>query len=321
MPAAPLSQVLPGTTARLVFFSTHRAAAEHMGHESSKIMQASFAFGSVMCTTYAHAMSKVAMIALKIEIDRAKNLFASLNAEQWAAQSGCTDWRVQDVACHMASVFHQIADPATIDGGNGEDAEVDAEVPVQARKNWTPLQVMAEYNELAEKGFAALNAMQEEPTASMVIPMANLGSHPLHILGNAIVFDHYCHLRHDIGHAIPAAANLPRDDAALSAALVWMLAGTPEMCARALASCTVGVNLVFEGPAAGSYAITPPASGTGLWSVVPEANPAFASATGTAHDFVSWATKRANWSDHVTLSGNSGAQAGAAATLDALNII
>ena len=261
------------------------------------------------------------MIALKIEIDRAKNLFASLNAEQWAAQSGCTDWRVQDVACHMASVFHQIADPTSITGGEGKDAEVDAEVPVQARKNWTPLQVMAEYNEWAEKGFAALNAMQEEPTASMVIPMANLGSHPLHILGNAIVFDHYCHLRHDIGHAIPAAANLPRDEAALSATLVWMLAGTPEMCAPALASCTVGVNLVFDGPAAGSYAITPPASGTGLWSVVPGANPAFASATGTAHDFVSWATKRANWSDHVTLSGNSGAQAGAAATLDALNII
>jgi hypothetical protein len=128
-------------------------------------------------------------------------------------------------------------------------------------------------------------------------------------------------LRHDIGHAIPAAANLPHDDAALSAALVWMIAGTPEMCAPALASCTVGVNLVFEGPAAGSYAITPPAAGATLWSVVPEANPAFASATGTAHDFVSWATKRANWSDHVTLSGNSGAQAGAAATLDALNII
>jgi len=199
-----------------------------MGHESSKIMQASFVFGSVMCTTYARGMSKVAMIALKIEIDRAKNLFASLTPDQWSAQSGCTDWRVQDVACHMASVFHQIADPATIDGGNGEDAEVDAEVPVQARKNWTPLQVMAEYNEWAEKGFAALGAMQEEPTASTVIAMANLGSHPLHIASNAIVFDHYCHLRHDIGHAIPAAADLPRDDAALSAALVWMMPEPPK---------------------------------------------------------------------------------------------
>ncbi len=284
-------------------------------------MHASSVFGSLIGTTYARVMSKVAMIALKIEIDHAKNLFASLTPDQWSAQSGCTDWRVQDVACHMASVFHQIADPATIDGGNGEDAEVDAEVPVQARKNWTPQQVMAEYNEWAEKGFAAISAMQEEPTASTVIAMANLGSHPLHIASNAIVFDHYCHLRHDIGHAIPAAANLPHDDAALSAALVWMLAGTPEMCAPALASCTVGVNLVFEGPAAGSYAITPPAAGATLWSVVAEANPAFASATGSAHDFVSWATKRANWSDHVTLSGDSGAQAGAAATLDALNII
>jgi uncharacterized protein (TIGR03083 family) len=292
-----------------------------MGHESSKIMQASFAFGSFMCTTYAHAMSKPAMIALKVEIDRAKNLFAALTAEQWALPSGCTDWRVQDVACHMASVFHQIADPTSIAGGEGKDAEVDAEVPVQARKSWTPMQVMAEYNEWAEKGLAALNAMQEEPTASMVIPMANLGSHPLHILGNAIVFDHYCHLRHDIGHAISAARNLPRDEAALSATLEWMLAGTPEMCAPALASCSVGVNLVFEGPAASAFAITPPASGAGLWSVVPGANPAFASATGTAHDFVSWATKRAQWSDHVTLSGDPGAQAGATATLDALNII
>ena len=31
--------------------------------------------------------------------------------------------------------------------------------------------------------------------ATTVVPLANLGSHPLHLLANALVFDHYCHLR------------------------------------------------------------------------------------------------------------------------------
>ncbi len=79
-------------------------------------------------------MSKNAVGALEAEVAHATALILSLTPEEWAAPSGCTDWRVQDVICHMASVFHTIADPSTIDGGSSEDAEENAEVPVQARR-------------------------------------------------------------------------------------------------------------------------------------------------------------------------------------------
>lgn len=264
-------------------------------------------------------MSRAAVTALQAESDRALELFGSLSPDEWAAPSGCSGWRVQDVACHMASVFHSIADPSTIEGGSSHDVEENAEVPVQSRRDWSVDQVMAEYVEWSAKGIAALAGLQEPPMHDTVIPLANLGSHPMHILANAIVFDHYCHLRHDIGAAIPRAAALPQDDAALSATLEWMLAGTPQMCQAALATCSQGVNLAFVGPAAGAWALRPGTDG-GLWTISPGLDASLPTATGSAHAFVSWATKRADWRSSGVLVGGAEAAA-AAATLDALNVI
>ena len=261
-------------------------------------------------------MSHAAIVALTSEIARAQEIFGSLTEGDWQAASACDGWRVQDVVCHMASVFHSIADPSTIEGGDSPDVEANAEVPVQARRMWTVEQVRAEYDQWSTVGLAALAGLQEPPMHDMVIPLANLGSHPMHLLANAIVFDHYCHLRHDIGAAVPAAAALPHDDSALAVTLAWMLAGIPQMCGDALAGCDTGLNLVVAGPAAGSWILRP---GT-PWTVTSGRDPALASATTSAHSFVSWATKRADWRESgVTLSGPS--SSGAAATLDALNVI
>ncbi len=259
-------------------------------------------------------MTKAAIEALQTESARATALFASLTDEEWAAPSGCTGWRVQDVATHMASVFHSIAEPATIDGGTSTDVEQNAEVPVQARLGWTPQQVIAEYEEWSVKGIGALSMMQEPGMAEMVIPLANLGSHPMHILGNAIVFDHYCHLRHDIGATIPRAAELSKDVAALSATVEWMLAGVPQMCAAALSGCSQGVNIAFS-DLGSSFAVRPAAAGEG-WTVTEGADGSLPTASTTAHDFVSWGTKRADWrSMGMQLDG------AAADTLDAINVI
>ena len=260
-------------------------------------------------------MSVGAVEALQAEIGRARALMGSLQPQEWAAASGCTGWSVQDVVCHMASVFHTIADPATIDSGSGPDAELNAEVPVQARRSWSPAQVVAEYDQWSTAGLAALAALQEPPMRDTVVPLANLGSHPLHLLANAIVFDHYCHLRHDIGAAVERSAVLPRHDDVLAATLEWMLAGLPQMCAPALASCQQGINLVFRGPAAGGYVLSP---GSPWWTITPGLDDSLPSVTTSAHDFVSWATKRTPWRDGTTVTGDVEA---AVPTLDALNII
>ena len=262
-------------------------------------------------------MTKAAITALEAEVARAAELFASLTAEEWAAPSGCAGWRVQDVAQHMASTFHSIAEPATIESGGEHDVEQNAEVPVQARREWAPAQVMAEYAEWSARGVVSLAALQEPPLSDAVIPLGNLGQHPMHILGNAIAFDHYCHLRHDIGAAIPRAAALTRDVTVLAATVEWMMTGVPQMCTDALAGCHQGVNLEF-GDIEQTWSLAPGPEG-GRWTVTAGATPGLPTAATTAHDFVSWGTKRADWRG-LGVAGI--VHAGAAAdTLDAINVI
>lgn len=267
-------------------------------------------------STKGEMMSQVAVTALRSEHAHAVRLMNELSDAEWSAPSGCVGWRVQDVFCHMASVFHSIADPSSIDGGDSPDVEQNAEVPVQARKSWTRAQVIAEYTEWSEKGIGALTFMNSPEMADTVIPLSNLGSHPMHLLANAIVFDHYCHLRHDVGHSVPAAASLPRDESALAATLEWMLAGIPQMCEPQLRTAPrQSVNLVFEGPAGGSWILAP---GADLWTVTAGRDSSAPSAISNVHDFISWGTKRASWRDSTRLEGEN---ADTVAVLDAINVI
>lgn len=261
-------------------------------------------------------MTHAAIAALNVEVDRAKEIFASLTPAEWEAASGCDGWRVQDVAQHMAATFQKIAAPDTVDGGDSGHTEMSAEVPVQQRKDWTPIEVIAAYQEWAGKGVAALAALQEAPMANTVVPLSDLGEHPMHILANAIVFDHYCHLRHDIGAAVDRAAQLPRDTEALRATLEWMLAGLPQMCAAELdAGPDQVVNLVFDGPAADTFCISPGPDG---WTVANHRDVDAPVIHTTAHDFVSWGTKRTDW--RGTSTGDVGNER-VSAVLDAINII
>ena len=260
-------------------------------------------------------MTAAAIPALEREVRYAKELFATLTPLEWSSASGCEGWRVQDVAQHMAAVFQQIADASSIDVGDSGRAEPSNEVPVQARKDWTIDQVVAAYDEWAPKGVAALAALQEPPMAEMVVPISDLGTHPLHLLGNAIVFDHYCHLRHDLP-GIERAMALPRDESTLAVTLEWMLAGLPQMCSAALAAAPAQpVNLVFDGPAGGSWMLAP---GADSWTVTEGVDPEAPSIQSTVHDFVSWGTKRTDWRESATGDTD---DPDLAVVLDAINII
>lgn len=253
--------------------------------------------------------------ALRAEHSHALDLFDSLTAAEWARPSGCAGWRVQDVAQHMAATFHTIADPGSIESGTSSDVEQNAEVPVQARRDWSVDQVKAEYREWSGKGITALTGLQAPPMADMVIPLANLGSHPMRLLGNAIAFDHYCHLRHDIGAAVRRAADLPHDPLVLEVSIEWMLAGIPQMNAAALAECDHGVNLVLIDLRHSVHTLRPGAAGE-LWTVASGTDNSLPICVTSAHEFISWATKRSDWRTHVQLTDQA-----VAPTLDAINVI
>ena len=194
-------------------------------------------------------MSKQAMAALTQERDLVLALIDSLTPDEWTAASDCAGWRVQDVVAHMSAVYKSIAGgPAARDDDHPGDAERGADAGVNERKGWSAVEVAAEYREWAEKGLGALGAMNEEPLASTVIPLGNLGEHPMHILANALVFDHYCHLRWDVlaPHGPVNRAALPRDAERIEPILEWMLGGLPQMGATELAVVDRPIDLVFD---------------------------------------------------------------------------
>ncbi|NOX31606.1 MAG: maleylpyruvate isomerase family mycothiol-dependent enzyme [Actinobacteria bacterium] len=261
-------------------------------------------------------MTAAAITALEVEVRHARELFVTLTAPEWHAASACEGWRVQDVVQHMASTFQQIVDASSIDTGDSDKVEESAEVPVRARRDWSTDQVLAAYEEWVDKGIAALAALQEPPMAEMVVPISDLGSHPLHLLANAIVFDHYCHLRYDIGAAVDRAAVLPHDEASLDATIEWMLAGIPQMCATQLAAGPQqAVNLVFEGPGGGNFVLAPGDDG---WTVSQGSDADAPTVTSGTHEFVSWGTKRSDWRDSTT--GDT-SNPDVVAVLDAINVI
>jgi uncharacterized protein (TIGR03083 family) len=266
-------------------------------------------------------MTTEAITALDAEQARALELFGSLTPDEWAAPSDCAGWRVQDVATHMGAVFQTIADPGSIEGGTGPDVEANAEVPVDARRDWTSAEVVANYEEWSGKGREALVALQGPGIGTTVVPLANLGSHPLHLLANALVFDHYCHLRWDIAAPNgPVARDLPQDPAVLAETMAWMLAGLPQMCTAALSVVDRPVALVFDGPGGGDWTLQPPSEVGGLTAVVDGRDDGAAAVVrSTAHEFVCWGTKRRDWrSMDVTIEGDQGY---AAQVLDAFNVI
>ena len=188
---------------------------------------------------------------------------------------------------------------------------------VDVRDGWTHEQIRDEYLQYCDAALATLASFQDEPLASTVIPLADLGHYPMHQLADAYAFDHYCHLRVDLlAPRGPIERDLPpADDALVGPAVGWMLAGLPQMQPGLEQHLRGRIRLVLTG------------AGGGTWDVaraddeIVVGNPrgdADATVTSDARAFVEWGTARTPWRDSCTITGD---EALAAAFLDALNIV
>jgi uncharacterized protein (TIGR03083 family) len=253
-------------------------------------------------------VSKQGVEGLRAERDSSLEIFRSLTDDEWNAPSDCAGWTVRDVVAHMGSIQHGVADPsAMVDISGG--AELAMEVPVAERRNWKITDVLEEYETYSGQIADATATFQDPPLADTMLPMADLGTHPMAIMSNMFLFDVYCHLRNDIlgPHGPIDRPEPPRDEARLRPTVEWMLAGLPWMAAD-----TLGAVL--------DRAITLELTGTGggVWTISPvddesegrvrvregEAPGAEATVTSSAHDFVVWGTRRRPWSNFVQTSGD-----------------
>ncbi len=271
-------------------------------------------------------MTTQALTALRLIHAQVQSLLVKLGDDQWQLDSGCDGWRVQDVIAHMSSNMKETADPSPPpeEPMPAMGAEAAMEALVAPRRDWTPDQLRQEYDSHFEGWLGAMAMLQEEPTASTEAPLADLGTYPMHMVANAYAFDHYCHLYIDLLAPYgPLELELPDPgDDIVRPGVDWMIAGIPKMQPAEIAEA-VSAPLILEltGAGGGRWLIAPAGDGE-LVTIVEVDGDASAEATATirssAHDFVSWGTKRTDWRDACAVEDDT---ALATAFLDTLNII
>ncbi len=282
-------------------------------------------------------MSHEALEAVRIAVDEVKEVIVTLTPEEWAAPSRCAGWRVQDLVAHMSSNYKEIVDPSPPPAEPPDPhvgpptAEEMMEALVEPRRGWTAEQVRDEYLACCDGAVAALSALQEEPLASTMTALADLGSYPMHQLADAYAFDHYCHLRIDLLAPYgPVVRDRPPVDAVrLGPAIRWMLSGLPQMQPELVETVAPGavLRLTLTGPGGGSWSI---ARSGDVLTVGPDPDPGprpdsgdgsgapIAEIVSDGEAFVLWGTARDPWRPHCAVAGDEHA---AARFLDVLNIV
>ena len=254
-------------------------------------------------------MSERGLEALRVEREEVLAVARSLTADEWSQPSDCDGWRVQDVINHMANVFRNFVDPGANAPAIPGQTEATQDAQVDACRGWDSNRVLDDYEQTSAKGLEAIAGFVTGPMADTVVPLDDLGSHPLHRLANALAFDHFCHLRNDIlrpngpiERPVP-----PSDDLRVGAVIEWLLPGVPQMSPPALAEALERpVALRLTGPGGGEWTLQRTAEGApevveGLGG----ASPVAATVTSPATEFVLWATHRRPWREReVSLDGD-----------------
>jgi uncharacterized protein (TIGR03083 family) len=264
-------------------------------------------------------MSELAVEGFRAERAALLEVANSLSDDEWNAASDCEGWTVRDVYAHLASTIHGIVDPAFMaDMSGGTEAAMEA--PVAERRSRPVADIVAEYEEYSAKAADAGAMLQGEGIGDTLLPMGDLGTHPMRLMPNILLFDSYCHLRNDIlapNGPIDRPAP-PNDEQRVGPTVEWMLAGLPWMCPSLAA--IVDRPFVLELTGVGGSAFTVSPAGPDGRVVISDgaATDAAATATSSAVDFVVWGTQRRPWRDYVKVAGD---ERYADQILDAINII
>lgn len=267
-------------------------------------------------------MSQLGVDGLRAERDAILAVFGSLSDDEWNAPSDCAGWAVRDVAAHMASTLHGVADPAFLADTTG-GTEQAMEGPVEQRRARPIADVVEEYATYSGQVVDIGSSVQSPPISEQLLPMNDLGTHPMAILPDLLLFDAYCHLRLDIlrPNGPIERPEPPRDEQRLRPTIGWMMAGIPWMNTAALTPILDG-SLVFslDGPGGGEWTLQPADAASDGRPRITEgaADDARATVHSTTHDFVIWATQRRPWRDLAKVEGDADY---AAAVLGAVNVI
>ena len=194
-------------------------------------------------------MSTLGVEGLRAERDATLTIAKSLTDDEWNAPSDCDGWAVRDVIAHMAQ--HPARRRRSVGDARPEPAAPRAawRRPVAERRSWTIEEVLAEFETYSGQVADLGATLQDPPLSETLLPMGDLGTHPMAIMPSTFLFDNYCHLRNDIlkPNGPIDRPQPPRDEKRLAPTVEWMLAGLPWMCADELAFVDRPITLVLTG--------------------------------------------------------------------------
>jgi uncharacterized protein (TIGR03083 family) len=232
-----------------------------------------------------------------IGADRAAllDICAELTDEQWQAPSGCPGWRVQDLVAHMGNLFWMVVDAARLPETAGLATEAAQDLAVQARRDWSAADVLADYEEVSK---AALERLAEVAALDLELPLGDLGTYPAAMLPYAYAFDHYTHIRADLfaPRGPLTSEPPPSDELRLGSALEWIAAALPQQNPAVADACTLEIQV----------------TGTGARLIDFGHGEAMATICSDGPALVRWVTQRGAWADHgVQTAGDEAALAAA----------
>ncbi|MEM7285851.1 MAG: maleylpyruvate isomerase N-terminal domain-containing protein [Actinomycetota bacterium] len=265
-------------------------------------------------------MTKQAVDALTTFQSRIIDVASSLSESEWNAPSASAGWRVRDIISHLAVGARALIDPIPLPDDSvppPANREREHDMHVALRQSQTSAEVLDEFTTFATQRLERIPGFQEEPLASNEIEIPGLGTYPMHAVANALAFDYYCHLYHDIcGPNGPIDRALPEaTHEELYPVVQWMMWGLPQMQGPELdESLFAPITLDLTGPGASTWTITRPDPTGGL--VVEETDGAEIVVTSPASAFVSWGTHRSSWFHDSTVQGDRAIATAFFATLD-----
>jgi uncharacterized protein (TIGR03083 family) len=203
-------------------------------------------------------MSQLAVDGFRAEREAILTVAKGLTAEEWDLPSACAGWSIRDVLGHMACTLHGVIDPAFLPDSSKVGTERSMEPAVAERRSWPIEAVLEEYETYSGQAAEVFASVQAPPLGETLLPMGELGTHPMAILPSTFLFDGYTHLRNDIltPNGSIDREQPPRDEQRLRPTIEWMLAGLPWMCADALAGVVDRpLELTLDGPGGGTWTI------------------------------------------------------------------
>jgi uncharacterized protein (TIGR03083 family) len=185
-----------------------------------------------------------------LEADRADllKICAGFTDADWATQSGCSGWRVQDVVSHLGALFWLVADRTKLPDIGDRPTEQAQDAYVEHRRSMTTQDVLADYESVSSAAIPILGSLIGQ---TFEVPLGDLGTYQAGTLATAYSFDHYVHIRMDLfAPRGPLTADPPASDhLRLAPALDWVQAALPQQNQAALSELPGSIEFVITGQA------------------------------------------------------------------------